>query len=309
MPRNSLWDLTYRPYTLLKLKILEKYLQAWASIFFSTATRERGWKKYQEMYYIDCFAGRGKYHKDGKKNIIDGSPLISLKCASEFQKKQKNKGVKMNCIFVEINKRLSGDIGKFCGPYTKRVDFEIHRQKDFNVVISQILDKIDGHPAFFFIDPDGIKGLKKESLKRIVARRGPTDILLNYIKGGVERITGLTKKRIPNILDQNLSVKDIKTIKVLTDFYGLEIFKNLDKTERERLKDWTKSLLENTNLKQIAVFNMPYLHKTDNIYYLLFASRKIVAKKIMLNIFKNAKKETYQKQKRLDIFNTDEFEL
>lgn len=303
------WDLTNRPYTKLKLRILKEYLCFWAQIFFSQASKNKTWKNWQNIYYIDCFAGRGKYHNNKQQNIINGSPLIALECALGFQKNQKYKGIKMHCIFIESVKKHSDDLEKFCESYKKKIDFKIYKQKDFNDVLPEIINKINYHPAFFFIDPDGIKELKKKSLEKIINRKGATDILLNYIKGGVERITGLTKKEIPNILKQDISDKNIKTIKRLTDFYGLSIFKNLNKTEIERLKEWTNSLLISSNLKKVAVFDMPYLHKSDNIYYLLFASRKAVAQKVILSIFKKAKKVTYRGQKTLDIFDNKEFEL
>lgn len=85
MAKNDFWDLSCRPYTQLKLKILKEYLDFWAKIFFSQASKHKDWKEYQDVYYIDCFAGRGKYHCNGQKDAIDGSPLIALKCASEFQ--------------------------------------------------------------------------------------------------------------------------------------------------------------------------------------------------------------------------------
>lgn len=311
MLKNNFWDITFRPYTQLKLKILKNYLRAWATIIFSKAAEHKEWVTWREIWYIDCFAGRGKYHKDNQNNVVDGSPLIALECANEFQKNLKYKGIKMNCIFVENKKDVVDDLVKFCGPYKGKVNFEIYEQKDFNEVIAEILNKINYHPAFFFIDPDGIKELRKESLEKIVNREGATDILLNYIKGGVERITGLARKKQLNINNSGLQSPDryIKTIKRLTDFGGLEILKNLDKTERGRLEGWTESLLKGTKLKERAVFDMPYLHKSDNIYYLLFASKEPIAKKIIINIFKKAKSITYHGQTRMDIFNGKEFEV
>lgn len=309
MTKNDFWNLSSRPYTQIKLRILKDYLDFWAKIFFSTASKNKTWKEYQDVYYIDCFAGRGKYHCNGQQDVINGSPLIAVECASVFQKNKNYKGVKMHCIFIEKTKKNSQDLEKFCESYKKEIDCEIYKEKDFNDAISEILDQINYHPAFFFIDPDGIKELKKESLEKIVNRKGATDILLNYIKGGVERIAGLAKKKIPEILNKSVSEKDIKTIKCLTDFYGLNIFNKLDSTEKERLKEWTNSLLQSSSLKEIAVFDMPYLHKSDNIYYLLFASRKPVAKKVILSIFKKAKETTYQGQRKLWTSSDKEFEL
>lgn len=309
MTKNDFWDLSHRPYTQLKLKILKEYLWIWAKIFFSTASKNKNWTAYQDIYYIDCFAGRGKYHCNGQKDIIDGSPLIALECALKFQQNQKYEGVKMHCIFVEKIKKNSQNLERFCKAYTGKVDFEVYEEKDFNDVINDIITKVNYHPTFFLIDPDGIKELKRGSLEKIVGRKGATDILLNYIKGGVERITGLTKKKISEILNKKVSEKDIKTIRCLTEFYGLDIFKELNSTEKERLKEWANSIFKNSKLEQRAVFNMPYLHKSDNIYYLLFASRNLVAKKLILTIFKKAKEITYQGQSKFWTSEDKEFEL
>jgi len=106
MSKNDFWNLSCRPYTQLKLKILKEYLDFWARVFFSQASKNKDWKKYQDIYYIDCFAGRGKYHYNGQKDVINGSPLIALNCTSEFQKNPKYKGVKMHCVFVERYKKF-----------------------------------------------------------------------------------------------------------------------------------------------------------------------------------------------------------
>lgn len=307
---NNFWDLTQRPYTQLKLRILKNYLSAWSKILFATAAKHRDWASYQELYYVDCFAGRGKYDLDGKADHVNGSPLIALECASALQEQAKYSGIKLNCIFIENSRLLSGKLEEFCKPYEHKVDYQILKKTDFNEIIPSVLRTVGRHPAFFFIDPDGIKELKKDSLSQIVSRSGPTDILLNYIKGGVERIAGLARKRLPEILAREVLEKDMKTIKALTDFYGLGIFDNLDTTEKARLKEWTKSVLESSRLKEVAVFDMPYRHRADNIYYLLFASRKPVAKKIIVDIFKNAKREGYDGQGRLmDVYDNESFDI
>ena len=219
MTNKNFWDLTNRPYTQLKLRILEEYLQAWAQIFFSAATKHKDWKAWQTIYYIDCFAGRGKYHKDGKDDVVNGSPLIALECAQKFNSNPSYKGVKMHCIFIENKSNVCRKLIKFCEPYKDKTSFEIYEDKDFNSVIGEILNKTNSHPSFFFIDPDGIRELKKESVESVVNRRGPTDILLNYIKGGVERIVGLAKKQISANFGKEGSEKYVKTINRLTDFY------------------------------------------------------------------------------------------
>jgi len=152
MSKTDFWDLTNRPYTQLKLRILKDYLREWVKIFFSTASKHKNWSGYQDIYYIDCFAGRGKYHYNGKKDVIDGSPLIALKHALHFQRDQRYQGVKLHCIFIESDKSNSSCLEKFCEPYKKEVDIEIYKESDFNKVIPDIINKINYHPALFFID-------------------------------------------------------------------------------------------------------------------------------------------------------------
>lgn len=93
-----------------------------------------------------------------------------------------------------------------------------------------------------FVDPDGIKELKRDSVEKIVNRKCATDILLNYIKGGVERIVGLAKKDVADVINKGGLEKYVKTLNCLKDFSGLEVFDKLNLTERERLKDWTESI-------------------------------------------------------------------
>lgn len=97
MKREDLWDITNKEQTQLKLDILEKYLKQWALIIGET---------FSSGYYIDCFAGRGKYHKDGIKNSVLGSPLIAQKIGLEVQAKKQKKGksFKFKIIGVESDK-------------------------------------------------------------------------------------------------------------------------------------------------------------------------------------------------------------
>lgn len=301
MSKKDFWNITRRPYTQLKLQILDEYINVWAKIFFNKAAANPTWKSWQKIYYIDCFAGRGRYHKDENRDSVQGSPILALECALRLQSIDKFHGITMKCIFVESVKNTVQMLENFCEPYNGKVEFAIHSAKNFNNVLPDILKEVGAHPAFFFIDPDGIKELKRESVEKIVSRSGPTDVLLNYIKGGVERIVGVAKKDSVEYFDRRELEKRVKIIKCLTDFYGLGVFSKLDLSERERLQEWTDSILKSSSLKEVAVFDMPYFHKSDNIYYLLFASREPVAKKVMSEIFKKAKGSTYP-GKNLSLF-------
>src|SRR4030067_3617230 len=97
MSKDDIWDITNRQQTQIKLDILKKYLRAWTIIIgthFPTA------------YFVDCFAGRGKYHKDGQKDNISGSPLIGLEISLEVRKIKQKKGINfdLNIIAIEADK-------------------------------------------------------------------------------------------------------------------------------------------------------------------------------------------------------------
>ncbi|MCX6813391.1 MAG: three-Cys-motif partner protein TcmP [Candidatus Azambacteria bacterium] len=83
---KDFWNITNKPQTKTKLKILEDYLHAWAKIL-----AKQSWC--HEMYFVDCFAGRGKYHNEGKEDSVLGSPLIALEVA-KLVKEKYNKDIK-----------------------------------------------------------------------------------------------------------------------------------------------------------------------------------------------------------------------
>lgn len=302
--RKDYWDLTKRPHTELKLRIVEEYVLFWADFLLKMGIK-KGWKAFQDIYYIDCFAGRGKYHKNGEEDSIPGSPLIGLNCALGMSKKYGAK-VKVHCILVEENKRNYQELEKFCEEYVDKAEFTL-MQCDFNECYEEIIDKIGKHPSFFFIDPGGIQ-VKKETIQAIAKKEGPNDLLFNYIKGGPERITGLMKKTDLANLDEKEALKRLKTFKTLEEFYGTTIYNNLEKNEKERLQEWAETILKSGELKECAVFDMPYPKRKDAIYYLLFASRKQVANKIIKHIFKKAKTTDYDGQARLFV-PEDNFEI
>lgn len=306
--KKEYWDLTERPHTVLKLKILEEYLNVWADFLLNMGLK-RGWKTYQDIYYVDCFAGRGKYHKDGVKDSFPGSPLLGLNCALKMNEKFHGKA-NVHCILVEKNRANFENLQQVCADFEGKVDFEL-RNCDFNDCYEEVMAKIDSNASFFFIDPWGIQ-IQKSTLEAIANKKGgPNDVLINYIKGGTERIAGLMKKTDLNDLirlDEREAMKRIKTFKTLESFYGMSIYKNLDKTERERLKEWIETIKSSGELEEFAVFDMSYPKRRDAIYYLIFGSKKQVANKIIKHIFKKAKETTFEGQQRLFVLS-DQFDL
>lgn len=161
MSKEELWDITKKEQTQIKLNILEQYLRQWATIIGNNFT---------EGYYVDCFAGRGKYHKDGIKDCVLGSPLIAQKVGLEVQsqKQKKERDFKFRIFAIEADKENIDDLRKFFNgndPENK-VDVET-KHGEFQALLPDVMKRLGPSPAFFFIDPYGIK-IPKDSLGLII---------------------------------------------------------------------------------------------------------------------------------------------
>ena len=109
MIRNEkLWDISNKPSTKTKLKILENVFDAWLTIW-----NKQDWVS-NEWYIVDLFAGRGKYIDEG--NEINGSPLIFLERIAVKKDKMKQ-NLKPKLFLVEKKKSnfniLKGNVEKF----------------------------------------------------------------------------------------------------------------------------------------------------------------------------------------------------
>ncbi|MEO5643974.1 MAG: three-Cys-motif partner protein TcmP [Bacteroidia bacterium] len=320
MINKDYWDLTDNPHTELKLEMLNKYLFAWADILLAQYKRN-GWKDWATLYYIDCFSGRGKYHKNGTNDCINGSPLIALENALIKQTVYKEKNgldIKIKCVFIDSDKKSIKELAEFCKPYDGKVDYEII-QGDFNAVIGDVVKKTGLSPAFFFVDAGGISELKKDSVAKIISKRGARDIMVNYVVGGTRRVGGLAKSIFDGRYKGNNIEKEFKIINSLTDFAGMDVLKHLDKLDKhqkELLVRYVENVLEANNsitriddrLETIA-YDMKHPDKADVIYYLLFSSRREVALKVMKRIFKDAKKVDYNGQVSMFDSKDEDFDI
>ena len=208
---SDFWDLTDKPQTKTKLQILKDYLNAWAIIF----ARQ---KWCDEMYYVDCCAGRGKYHNNGQKDIIDGSPLVALNIAKYVKDIYKKK---MNCLFIESDQKVFNDLQKFAASFKdEKIQFEC-LLGDINNNIDEVLSKIpDKVPIFFFIDPSGID-IKRDTLEKMLNKNNIKEFLINYIQKGVERCQAFGEKCEDDTLPIKIHKMAISNLRRVQDFSEL----------------------------------------------------------------------------------------
>jgi len=89
---KDFWDISKKPHTKTKLKILRKCFSVWLTIW-----NKQNWAS-NEWYVIDLFSGRGNYIDNDK--VVSGSPLIFLETI--FEKKDKlMQEIKIKLFFVE----------------------------------------------------------------------------------------------------------------------------------------------------------------------------------------------------------------
>ena len=283
MVKKDYWDLTNKPQTKIKLNILKDYLSAWAKIF---AKREYC----KQLYYVDCFAGRGKYHNGKQRDVIDGSPLVAINIAKDIKTKY---GCKMTCFLVEEDPKTFQDLESFVKPSMKEI--EIHALKgDVNREIDKILAQIPNNrwsPIFFFVDPGGID-IKSESIEKMLNKSNIKEFLITYIQKGVERCLGFGSKAMT--LPVDIQGRAISNLKRVEDFFGTS-WKNLTKDEKENLKKYlnvfvkyNKQFLTPQNKLKFRIIDILY-NQGKNKYYLIFVSRNETALKIIEDIYTQKK--------------------
>lgn len=273
MTKNDIWDIENRQQTQIKLDILKKYLRAWAIIIGS---------HFPEAYFVDCFAGRGKYHLGEQKDCVSGSPIIAVEKSLEVRRMKLKKGINfnLNIIVVEPDKDTLDSLKKFIkeadpNSETKITIFE----SEFEKSLPEILNKISNAPAFFFIDPRGIKGVSKDAIDLIVNRNGSTEIFLNYMKMGVQRVKG-QQKNIKHE-DEKIRIKAIKTVAHMDKLFGDTSW--ADKAQNELLRHFVEQVFSKS-YRFVLNFSVPYPDRSGTIYNLLFATNYDNGKKIMKDI-------------------------
>lgn len=275
MSKENLWDITNKEQTQIKLNILEQYLRQWATIIGNN---------FSQGYYIDCFAGRGRYHKDGIKDCVPGSPLLAQKIASEVQaqKRKKGKTFKLKIIAIEADKDNIRSLNKFLKEGDPEGEVDIKTEHgEFQEILPTIMRGIASNPVFFFVDPYGIK-IPKETLDLVIDRaagQGKTEIFLNYMSMGVKRVAGLTKTVEHH--KESIRLRALKGLDRLDMLFGDRSW--IDKEGRELLTHFAGQVLRR-GFKLILNFDVPYPDRSGTFYNLIFATNNLVAKKIMSHI-------------------------
>lgn len=137
----------------------------------------------QQIYYIDCFAGKGRFD-DG----LPGSPLIALEirnnCLQQSSISRKNDAIRMGFIELNHSQELEHNIGNDYSAYGK----PIVMAGKFEELISKCLQNKQGKNVFLYIDPYGIKALDMRLFRQFVNMGfNSFEMLINFNSFGLFR--------------------------------------------------------------------------------------------------------------------------
>lgn len=257
----------------LKLEIVEKYGAAYVGAF---AQQGRGLKK----YYVDAFSGAGVHISRTTGEMVDGSPARALKITPPFD----------GYYFIDMNADKTAHLAKLCAG---RSNIHIETGDASEYLIKKLLPTIRYdlyNRALCLFDPYGLH-LDWEAMK-MAGQSSAVDMFLNF---PVMDINRNAIWREPDKVPQ-------EGIQRMNKFWGDETWRNAAYVEHpqyqlfeapELIKQNNKAIVDafRERLQKVAGFAfvpepLPMRNsKGAVVYYLVFASAKKVADKIITEIF------------------------
>lgn len=135
----------------------------------------------QPIFYVDCFAGKGKF-EDGNP----GSPIIALQARDECLSRTTMQSGKIDTCFIDLNyaQELSANIA----PFNNRYGYPNVVSGKYEEKIEGILSNKQGVNVFLYIDPYGIRALDSVLFDRFETFRFRTlEMLINFNSFGFFR--------------------------------------------------------------------------------------------------------------------------
>jgi len=242
--------------TVSKHNILENYLEPWARIISNQ-------KWFKDAYYVDAFAGTGKYIKTGEI----GSPVIAANILLRYQKP----ACKFHCICIEKNPKRFKILEDSLKQFEGKLDIEEYNG-EFLTFIDIILKKIDRTPALFFIDPEGFSGMDFDKIQAILDLPHK-ELLINFQYNAIQR--WLKAPKVENTITKLFGTPDYKKAKKEVDL--IEIYKR--EIRQKGAFVW--------------FFRNKFPRKNRTFYYLVYATKNITGFKIMKDVMFSEQSKRY----------------
>jgi three-Cys-motif partner protein len=254
----------------LKLEIVEKYGSAYTTAFKKTRLKK---------YYIDGLCGAGVHFSRKTASQVEGSPSRALRIPS-FDR----------YYFIDIDREKTAYLQKLCGD---RTDVYIHTGDSTEYLTKELLPKIqfkNYERALCLLDPYGLH-IDLEVMYQ-AGQSKAIDMFLNFPVMDMNR----------NAIWKNPERVPQDGIERMTKFWGDESWKKAAYAESPQGSFFGPEMVKQGNdeivgafrerLKKVAGFKfvrepLPMRNSTNAVvYYLLFASQKPVAERIITYIFR-----------------------
>lgn len=221
--------------TAVKHEILDAYLRKWGPIITNGLNsqyvqRPNKPRETVRFMYVDYSSFMGAYQYRGK--TVDGSPLIGIKALDDlrldFAKTTGSSAMTNVLLFEKIPKTFDSLVGVLkranYGPRLKRIDKgETLNDGDIGLylgdssaLVPRILTFIDRIPKTYslhFIDPFGIKSVKRSNIEQISTKRG-ADCIINLMLNTVTRFMGGSQK-------DNLNAGETAHVESFDELFGV----------------------------------------------------------------------------------------
>ena len=241
--------------TVSKHNIFENYLEPWVKIISN-----RSWVK--DAYYVDAFAGTGKY-KTGEA----GSPVIAANILIKSQKPT----CKLHCVCIERDIKRYKILESSLKQFEAKLDIEKYNS-EFFTCIDMILKKIGKSPAFFFIDPQGFSGMDFDKIETIL-NLPHKEVLINFQYNAIQRWLTAPKAET-----------------AITKLFGTPDYKKA-KNEVELIEFYKKQIRQKGAF--VWYFRNKFPRKNRTFYYLVYATKYVIAFKIMKQVMFNEQSKRY----------------
>jgi len=257
---NDIHEKPFNEGTLIKLSLLEDYIQEWLPVFLAKRP-----PLYHRVNIFDFFAGPGV-----DKIGVDGSPMVTVKSVLLYEEYLESNNVRLRLYFNELNGKKYTNLKEVLQPYITTIPSTeiVVTQKDFKEAFAENYDFMaDGDSAnFIFIDQNGIKQVAGSTFQEIIQLK-TTDFLFFISSSYAVRFCKTPEFQIYLKLDP----EEIDKL----SYY--EIHRYIYNYYKEQIPD------------DIQMFLAPFSIKKDsNIYGLIFGSHHdLGVKKFLEQCWKN----------------------
>lgn len=224
-------------------------------------------RSWGEIYFVDGFAGPGKYVEDG----IEGSPLLAAQHAQRLASEEA--GYSLKCINVESDSEV------FLNLQSSTTCFKNHIKNfhgEFGELVPKILSLVSDKPTLFFLDPIGVKGLEWYSLLPLFQRASTTELLIRFDAQTALRLTGS---------DTNLHSTFNSILGEENSNYWRDCLSNDREGSQAKRECLTEVYEQKLSLHFPHIGRIPIKSSDDSLkYYLLFATRRLKGMQAMNDV-------------------------